>query len=209
MTTTLAQLRTLTIHKLGLTSGDGRLADIDVSINSGLRAMATDYDWPWLIRSTTFDTVDGTEAYNTPARWTRTRSLSISPTTAPVYSVPLLESVQREKLLEYEGISGLPVAYCEENSQLLLGPIPNQVWTIKHIYVVAENTLTADADTVICPDWYIDIIATYGALEESRRREDSVLTSMLESARGEWLKRLQDQIVRTKDLPSIRMRGDW
>lgn len=200
MAVTLAQLKQAVIVKMGETSDDGMLENLVDTINAGLQEMATDYDWPWLLRSTTFTTAANDAEYDTPANCTRIRTLSI-------LSAPLGVK-QWEELLDYEGVTDQPRYYNIENTTIQLAPTPNAVYTVRVKYVVAEAVLEIDADECFVPDYYSDFAAVYCALKEAERRRDTVLVNLLEASRQRWMKRIQDNITRTKELPYIRTRPD-
>lgn len=201
MAVTLGQLKSAVITKLGETSDDGMLQNLTDTINAGLQQMATEYDWPWLLRKTTFATAASTSDYDTPANCTRIRRLAIG--------ANVLQVRQDEDLLYWDEVTDLPYYYNVENDTITLAPTPDAVYTVKVKYVVAEAVLSSDSDEAFVPDWYADLAAIYGALEEARRRRDQVLVNLLEQSRQQWVKRISDNIQRTKDLPEIRTRSDF
>lgn len=201
MAVSLAQLKTAVIAKMGETSDDGMLQDLVTTINAGLQQMATEYDWPWLIRKTTISTVAGTADYNTPANTTRIRRIAINSN--------VLQVRRDEDLLYWDETTDQPYYYMVENDTITLAPTPDQAYTLKVKYVIAEVVLASDGDTCYVPDYYSDLAAVYGALEEARRRRDQVLVNLLEQSRQQWIKRISDNQQRTKDLPEIRTRLDF
>lgn len=202
MATTLGQLKTRVTHKLGETSDDGMLDNLTESINAGLQQMATEYDWPWLVLSTTIPTVVDTTDYSFPSNATRIREL--------IYRDGPLINVQLAELVRYNQIAGgEPALFYIQNSTIKLAPIPDQVYSIYCEYVVAESVLSSDSDTIRCPDFYSDLVVVYGAIEEAKRRKDTVLTNLLEGSKQQWIQRIRDNIQRGKNLPDILTRQDW
>lgn len=202
MTTTLAQLKSKIIHKLGETTDDGMLDNLTESVNAGLQQMATEHDWPWLVRITTIPTVIGTTDYSLPTNCTRIREI--------IYRDGTLTSVQLAELTRYDDIAGgEPALYYIQNATIKIAPIPDAVYSLTVEYVVAEAVLTSDSDTVFCPDWYTDLVVVYAAIEEARRRKDTVMVNLLEGSKGQWIQRIRDNIQRSKNLPDILTRTDW
>lgn len=202
MATTLAMLKAAVVHKLGEVDDDGMLDNTTLSINAGLKQMATEYDWPWLITEDTFVTVGGQMDYALPANCTRLRKL--------ILDGDVFTSVQYDELVRYTAQNtGQPCLLYIQNITLKIAPIPSGVYTITREFVIPENVLSSDADTILCPDWYNDLPAIYGALEEARRRQDQVMVNLLESSKAEWIQRIRDNIAKDKDLPDILTRNDW
>jgi hypothetical protein len=202
MATTLAQLKTKVIHKLGETTDDGMLDNLVESINAGLQQMATEFDWPWLVASTTISTVADTTDYSMPTNATRIREI--------IYRDGTLTAVQLAELTRYDDISGgEPALFYIQNSTIKIAPIPDGVYVLTVEYVKAESVLSGDSDTILCPDWYSDMVVVYAAIEEARRRQNAALTKLLENSRDQWIQRIRDNIQRTKNLPDIITRTDW
>lgn len=201
MAVTLGQLKAAVIVKLGETADDGMLQNLTDTINAGLQQMATEYDWPWLIRKDTFDTVKDQADYSTPTNCTRVRLLAIDQS--------VLQVRDAEDIIYWDQETDLPYFYAVENDTISLAPIPDAVYTVKRKYVIAEAVLSGDSDTCFVPPHYSDIVAVYGALEEARRRRDQALVNLLEQSRVQWIKRISDNIQRSKDMPEIRTRGDF
>lgn len=200
MAVTLADLKQAVIVKMGETSDDGMLANLTDTINAGLQEMATERDWPWLLRSTTFTTTAGVDGYNTPTNATRISLLSIE-------ADPLVVK-QEEELLDFYNVQDRPRYYFVENTTITLAPTPNDVYTVRVKYVIAEAVLSADSDQSSVPNYYKDFAAVYCATKEAERRHDTVMVGLLEQSRQRWIKRIEDNVARTKDLPYIRTRPD-
>lgn len=200
MTTTLTQLTAKVIHKLGETADDGMLDSVTESINAGLQQMATEYDWPWLVQAGTISTIAGTQGYSLPGSCTRVREL--------FYDGDTLTVIQFAELVRYSDLSDVPACFYVQNSSIKLAPVPNGVYVLGIEYMVCENVLTSGSDTILCPDWYSDLVAVYGAIEEARRRRDTVLVNLLEQSKAEWIQRIRDNIQRTKNMPDILTRID-
>lgn len=201
MSTTLAQLKTKVIHKLGETTDDGMLDNLTESINAGLQQMATEYDWPWLVRASTITTVAGTTDYSLPTNTTRIREI--------INSNDPLTAVTFAELVGYSGYAGTPAMFYIQRDTIKLAPNPDGVYVLSAEYVVAEAVLSGDSDTIFCPDWYADLVVVYASIEEARRRKDTVMVNLLEGSKSQWIQRIRDNIQRSKNLPDILCRGDW
>lgn len=206
MTTTLATLRTMVRQRLGLQSTDGRLTDASLtqSINSALNKMATEFNWPWLLTHEEFSTVALQNEYDPPADWVKTMWLKIDN-----YNFSLT-SRQRQDLIQFDTSVGIPGSFAIWEQKIWLSPAPDtNAYTVQHSYLRKENTLTADGDTVLCPDQYIDIVVIYTAIFESRRMKDSGLEDQLLTDKKEWIRNIAKLIPEVDVLPRIRTRSDF
>lgn len=203
MSTTLAQLRTRTRQKLGLQANDGMLTDssLTTTINNALDKMAVEYNWPWLIAHESFNTVVAQNQYDPPADWIKTRWLKIND-----YD---LDSRQRVDLIQYDLTSGMPTSFAIDEQKIWLSPAPDAVYSVVHSYMTTENNLTADGDTVKCPDQYSDVIVTYAAIIEARRMNNSSVEQQMLDDKKEWLRNIAKLVPQVDILPRIRVGRDW
>lgn len=205
MTYTLAQLRTKTRLRLGATSDDAMLTDtqLNESVNNGLRNFALERDWPWLQLHSTISTVVGQESYALPANCLRILAMSIDG------SEPL-EEVLLADLLRYQRnvTTRQPFAYMNDTLNIRLAPIPTQVYSIDLQYQRAENELTVDADTILTPNYYTDLLVTYAALDAAIVVRDQALQSSLLQLAKDQLGRTADALNRSAVGPKITTRSD-
>lgn len=180
-------------------------SDLTFSINSGMNAMAADYDWPWLFTSENITTVSGTIAYNLPTGHMRTLFVQ-----NVAYGLDL-KARQRRDLSRYSvtGQIGFPVWYTVYGASIRFAPTPNAVYTLYHAYTRAEPALTTGSQEPLCPDHFSDIIVLYACAEEAvRQKEFSQHGAFLQDIEA-WKRRVRDNIRQEASTLRIRSRGDW
>jgi hypothetical protein len=217
MAVTLTDLYNLVLHKLGLQSDDQMVQTGNVykSINTGLKAMATDYDWPWLITSHDISTVAGTEAYALETGLE-------SPTPFPIHVRTLwianealgrnLKAVQRKVLTKWyvtDSAQGPPLFYSVYGASIRIAPRPDKVYTLKHTYIQPEPDLTSGSDEPLCPEHFSDVIACYAAFEECTRLKDFSQRAAFQADITAWKQRMKDNVRQEASTLSIQARDDW
>lgn len=175
-------------------------------LNDGLKKMATDFDWPWLQTVTSLSTTAGEETYSPPSDWTRT--LWIADHTQ------LLKLRARQDLVRYLGFngtgsSGKPLFYSITGESIVLAPTPNEAATLQHAYVKAENVLSADGDTALCPLHYDELIILYAQQEAAVLLKDRLMYEMAGAEIEKWKMRLKDNIRRSAGTSRPIARTDW
>lgn len=166
--------------------------------NEALQAISTEFDWPWLDASTTFDTANGTATYTPPADWMRTRGLCIDGFDAMEYR-SLIE------LREWPtSITDVPRYFHVNAEQLTLRPVPGSVNTVTHDYVKIEPALANPTDTPLMPSQFHYVIVAYAVhLAHLRAGDVQRATAALADYQG-WLKRMTDN--RRRQTGGIRVR---
>lgn len=213
-TFTLANFRTKTLHKLALPADDAMAAtaDLDESINAGARAMAADFDWPWLIVGATFVTVAGTQIYalpvaatGPPATYAHIRTLWLG-IPALAYTLNVRE---RQEVEWYIQTRGIPVMYAVQGAGISLAPVPDGVYTMKHVYIRPDTAMTSDSDTSLCPDHFSDVIVLYAAIQEATRTKDFTQVTAFRNELAEWKQRVRDNVRQTAGTLRVRSRQDY
>lgn len=202
--TTRVDLQFRLIQKLGLLEDDEMIPtdSLNQSINNALERMATEFAWPWLTEFTTISLVADTDTYNLPTRCAKVVALGQQGTAEP------LTKVSPEDMMRYFGMSGEPTMYLVKGNQIMVSPKPVRDDTLTLVYVKAENLLDDDSDTIFTPDWFVDIIVTYAAIDQAVRLKDVQLMSSLEMVRKQWLQSLADDAIRTVKPSRIMTRVD-
>jgi hypothetical protein len=179
-------------------------ADLDSSINSGLRAMAADYDWPWLQVEGSLVTVANQSTYATSGLTGWVRTLWIQDDARD------LEYRQRREVTRYKLNTG-PRAfiYTISADQIVLAPTPTEVRTLTHAYIRTEPPLVNGSDAIVCPDHFSDLAVLYATIEEATRLKDTALRNLLISDKNEWIGRLRDNVRRSSATVRLRSRNDW
>lgn len=205
MAKTLADLIVRVRYKLALPSNDQKVTDtaLTISINNGMNAMATDYDWPWLMAGETITTVAGTTAYNLPTRHVRT--LWVSDATRGLD----LAALQRRELTKWIYESGPPAFYSAYGAGIRFGPTPNAVFSLAHTYIQAEPPLTTGAQEPLCPEHYSDVIVLYACIEEATRLKDFSQRNAFMQDLQLWMKRMRDNVRQEASTLRVKTRADW
>lgn len=205
MAKTLADLEDRLRHKLGLPSNDQKIpaTDLDISINDGMNAMATDFDWPWLMTQETINTISGTAAYSLPAGHVRT--LFVSDTNRGLD----LTALQRRDLTKWVRQTGSPSFYSTYGAAIRFGPTPGAVYVLTHVYIQAESALVDPTDEPLCPDHFSDIIVLYAAIEESTRLKDFSMRNAFMQDIVLWIKRMKDNTRQEASTLRVKSRADW
>lgn len=178
-------------HKVGLPSDDRAVTDEKVyrDINAGLRKMAQDYDWPWLVKTTTVSLASGSNEYTVPSDFVKVIYAAID-------DIPLA-NMQPRRLQRYSQMEGYPRAFTWFAGKIRFFPTTTQDQEVFIAYVGAETYLADDTDEVLCPDALIDIVYTYAAIETATRLKDAVLRSTLKEELSEWKRRAADNVKPT------------
>jgi len=196
----LAQLNDAVRTRIGVPAGDAFYTDQVLTdlVNESLQVISTEYDWPWLDASTTFDLVNGTATYTPPADWMRTRSLCIDGFDAMEYR-SLIE------LREWPTtIVDVPRYYHINVEQITLRPVPGAVWTVTHDYVKVEPTLVDSTDTPLMPSQFHYAIVAYAVhLAYLRSGDVQRATAAVADYQG-WLRRMSD--ARRRQTSPLRVR---
>lgn len=210
MASTLQDLRDRLRHKLALPEADLMVpnSDLDISINDGLNAMSTDYDWPWLFTQADITTVAGTSAYALPTTPIFVRTLNV---TNVGLGRDLLARQRRDlsRFYQTQVQTGEPLYYSTYGASIRLAPVPDQVYTIRHVFVQAEPPLVSGSDVPLCPDHFSDTIVLYAAVEESTRMKDFGQRNAFLADIQAWKARMRDNVRQTASTLKIRARSDY
>lgn len=200
---TRVDLKAALIDKLGLLAVDEMIPEASLyrSINNGIRRMATEFDWPWLEDITTISVTAGDNEYALPARFVRAKVVSINETELAAQS-------PRNVLYAFDQ-EGDPVDFVISGNSIKLYPTPVQDGELVMVYTKADNELDDDADTVLTPDWYLDVIVTYAAIDQAIRLRDSQMLNNLRAAAADWIMSIRNDQIRTSKIPPIQTRDDF
>jgi hypothetical protein len=198
-----AQLREAVRTRIGVPPNDSYFTDVVLSdlVNEALQAITAEADWPWLELDTTFTTVAGTDTYTPPADWTDTRVLGIDGQDAMEWR-PLAEILE-----EPTTHRGMPSRYTVSGEKLILRPVPDGAYTVRHHYVKNEQTLVTDADVPLMPTQFRYAVAALAAhLALMRSGDTARAASQLAEFQG-WLKRMMQQRRRSRGPLRVRVRA--
>lgn len=201
----LDAITALTLHKLGLPADDQMVqpANLYLSINTGLKAMATDYDWPWLMTSEAITTIAGTSVYALPANHVRTLFIADNARETN------LIARQRQDLVRYASKTGPPIYYTVYGTAVRLAPVPDTVTALDHVFIQFEPVLVDGDDQPLCPEHFGDLIAVYAAYEECTRLKDFSQRNAFAQDIAAWKQRMKDNVRQEASTLRIRARSDW
>jgi len=205
----LSDIRTRVRERLGLSTSDTAVTDAILTefINAANRKIALMHDWPWLVATdaTWTATVAGTDTYS-PATDARKTIYIV------VNNEQLLKYKQPQDLARWESTQGMPGNYTWIGNQIKLSPVPQGVYNIEHLYILEVATMSADGDlpemATAADQWAVDALIEYAALLTAQRLRDAELIA---STKEEWARTvtmLQDEIRRSKQLPTVMRRND-
>lgn len=177
---------------------------ITAAINSALRQVSLEHDWPWLQQTTTLSVVAGTASYPVPSDWLRTIHVT-DPSTGDKLLLSSLESLDRLGTL-----TGSPSIYCVYANAILLGPTPLASKSLKHRYIRTENTLTNDNSIPLVPVEYEEGVVEYAAFLFLRQLREAARARECWDAYGDWVKRARDNIRQGREPIRVQHRsGGW
>jgi hypothetical protein len=197
-----ADLRNAVRIRLGNPSAEGFFTDpvLNALVNEALQVVSAEEDWPWLQAATTFSTVAGTQAYSPPSDWARTKALIIDGA-YPIEWLPLtdIRSIP-------VATTGAPTCFTVFAEELLLAPVPNGAYTVKHDYYVSEAALTAETDTPLLPaSFHYAVVAKATELGHLRQRDiDRAGAELAEY--NSWVVCMRTHLSRSSAPKRIRVR---
>lgn len=202
---TFTDLQTRLLHRISGYSGDVGLGPIGAGsmlgefVNSALKQVVLEADWPWLIGVQASTTVAQQTTYSMPSDWLRTYSVVMTDVGDPLHVRTIGE-------LDEVIYSGRPRIYTIDQEQLVMKPIPDGNYPYEHRYVSIENLLVNGADTPKIPVQFDEGVIEYGAFLGLRhlRQEDRAKEAMAGYER--WLKAARDNKLRTREHPRVRVR---
>lgn len=199
---TLTVLSAALLDKLGLQTTDGlaQPATLTRAINIGLQRISSIHDWPWLYVEGTIVTVANQQAYVQVAPWTRTAWIG--------YNDDLLGARQRQDLVQYALVSGVPRLYAVVGSTIYLAATPDAIYTLAHGYYKTEPLLVSGTDVPLLPAAYDDFVISAAGMYMAGRFKDPGLKNIMTAEYTEWVKIAADDVRRTSTIPKIRVRTD-
>jgi hypothetical protein len=163
LTAIMLEVRTRT----GYSASDTDLTDTILTslVNSAIRQITLEADWPWLETFASDNTAAATEII--------TLNTDVRKVTSMQYEYRnLLYRPFRDRNLYY-GLTGVPAAFSVQAGSYYIWPTPDAVYSIDYGYVVtAETALSTGTDTPLIPDWASSLIITKTAMLCARRRRD-------------------------------------
>lgn len=209
----LAQLRGGVYARAGQQTNDPVFTQqvINGYINDAMHMVEADQDWPWLDATTTFTTQAGVDTYPMSTfapngDWARTHYLIVGQQRPMArFSMEELDSRWPASTM-----TGQPFEWAVDTDQLVVRPVPDAAYTIKHRYLRGEPDLIGDAQSPLMPAKFhaaICELATWLALRSDR--EDPRAVACFQ-AYQQWQTRMKDDRRRASSPNRVRIRpGGW
>lgn len=160
----LTALITAVRTRIGVPSTDAFYTDtvVTAEINAALQYITSLGDWEWLEKSETIATVNATQSYNVAADAMRTIDV-VDPNGIPLARRNIDE-------IDFMGTAtgSYTRFYAQNKNALVVFPIPNGVWNLKHRYVASEPYLTGTDTPLMTAQWQESLIAYSAYLLEQR-----------------------------------------
>lgn len=214
---TLADLRQEVIERAGLVSGDQMAlpATLDRLINASLKWVSVRQPggWPWMRKhDQVVATVNGTGVYSfatiatAPDEWLKIRAVRMS---LGVEWQPL-EATNPGMLHDQypSSIVSMPRAWATDGYNLILAPVPNDVWALRCDVVVAEPLLVDPTDEPLMPATFQDSIVERAAYMEARRTNNTANVNLALQALNDTLVGMR-QFARTQTGPAHVTTSDY
>lgn len=112
---------------------------------------------PRLQKTASFNTVAGTAAYSS-ATDGEVEHILLDTLRLTGESRPLQAVDELYPLRHGETATGKPVAFYFQSGQIMLYPIPNDVYTVKYSYFHRPTRLAADSDTPVIPQTWEEVL---------------------------------------------------
>ncbi len=194
----------------GWTTDDGVLTDAVVQsfVYEALQAIAIERDWDWQETTETIATVAGTDAYTPGATYGKTLGLRITSEYGPHLRYVSLE--EADGYLRNADARGEPQVYTTYGGQLLLRPIPDAVYSLKHYFQRVEPALSSDSSEPLMPAQYHPAIVHLATSLAWDRVGDEMRASAERGLYKAWSDRMVDDRRRTTRPKKVRPRdGHW
>lgn len=202
---TFTELVAAVYARLGVPSGDALLTSTVIGgfVNEALQEINSEEDWPWLNAQETIATVAGTAGYTPNANWLRTRSLRLNDD-FPLERYP--EEMLSDRYPFTGSSSNRPEGYAIEGGQIILGPVPNGIYSLIHRYVKTEGTLSGVQLPLMPTQFHSSIVELATHLTLGRSREDARSAAAL-AAYARWLSKMRK--YRRRHTGPARIRTTW
>jgi hypothetical protein len=200
---TLAELRSAVRKRVPVSENDTQITYdvIDEAINSALKQVSVEHNWPWLLKSVNVSTTSGTDTVPVPVDWLATKLVVITATASSLQSRHL-----EELLVISSTTTGQPTLFAVDEENVLLRPVPDAVYVMNHVYYRSEPTIAGDLAKPLIPQGYDEGVIEYAAylILRYKREDNRALAAM--KAYNDWLDRTRDNLMEAKSprAPKVR-----
>jgi len=190
MSRTIAEVRNLVRTHIGITANDRGVTDevLDVLINSALRRVTVEADWPWLEDTYDYIAEAGQDVLEEPVvgvrrvRWVRHQDRELS-------------FVNYRDVPDFYGASGEPWAFTEDAGVYYLLPTPDREYEITYGLIVDLDDELSGEDETYVPDYAIDMLVSQTCLLVSRRLRERDQEKVYYSEYMRAVARLKDEMA--------------
>lgn len=182
-------------------------AQVDL-INSALKYVSAERDWPWLDALQTITGDGTTESWTLPTTWARTRALTIDPEAEEVRPISIHD------MDRWENFDQRPSNYCyaiDTLSLFIKEPVPSGS-TATHRYVKSEPDLAGASDLPLLPArFHPRIVAMVAEMELERMGSKEALSKAIAMGADaeRWRKVMTDEQLRNRGPKRIRVRNGF
>ena len=200
-----AELRDAVYDRLGVSAADPQFPAplVNRAVNGAVHFVETARDWPWLGKVGSFDTVAGVGDYAPPADWARTKKLKIG-------SDPALHRVDIDTLEDdWDPDSrGLPEAWAVFGDRIYLRPVPDAVYSVRHLYFRAEPDIADESSPLMPARFHLAVaeVATWFCLKRSNEDARAVAAKV---TYDQWEARMIDDADRYSGPARVRVRSEY
>lgn len=204
----LSDVRAGVVRNLGGTMTDEY--DVNLSnvvltsiINECLHVIATERDWPWLEATESIPTVAGTQAYTPASDWYRTKELFL----VGEWDLTALSAGELDARWPTPE-RGVPTLYAVRDGKILIAPIPDSVYTLRHTYYRSEPDLVDDSDEPLLPNQFRGRLIDMATAEAASRLRLWAVQQRYQTKDAAWERRMRDDKMRTLAPKRVRVRDN-
>jgi hypothetical protein len=171
-------------------------------IDAALQRVSLLHDWPWLEATENIATVAGTAEYTPNANWRTTLRLERDGHPDIEYRIPRDLAGYRQQN------TGAPLLYTVERGKLIFAPVPDDVYTIQHVYIRTEPAVTTGTDVPLIPTWAENLVVVTAAHMLAATIKDGPLMKLLEPEMVDTYNALKDEVRRSRGFGKPKRRKD-
>jgi len=200
---TLAELRAAVRQRIPVSENDTQITYdvIDGFINSALRQISVEHDWPWLLTYQDQDTTANREYVEVPSTWLSTKTILETGT-----SVVLRHKHLDDILEEPNNSTGRPALYVITSELIVLRPVPDGVYTLRHYFYRSEPVVAGDQAKPLIPHGFDEGVIEYAAYLGLRYKREEERAQLALKSYNDWLRRTADNLVESKSPRPPRVR---
>lgn len=132
-------------------------ASVDSLLNNAVDTFASEHRWPWLLTDEPATATAGVRTIAVPPLWMATHSLVFQ-------DGGRVEPASLSDIDEWgpDNARGRPRVFNADTGTILLGPVPDSTYLLRHRFYRSERPLTDATDTPLAPPQFHRTIVLYG-----------------------------------------------